>query len=258
MALARALRRYFGILGALLRREEESRRQSPFDSVVNLLEPIFLIMLLSFLFYVLQRRQVSPLGGPPVLYYATGFFPIYFFIYISRRMRGSIDAPSRRFPIEQRLDHIFVHIILRIIDYSILGILLFGAIYLLFTDEAIPQDMTKIVASLVAIVGLGFGWGILNLVLSRESRVWNFIFPSISRILVLFSGVFFVPDFLAPDSRYVLGFNPLMHAVQLFRLGFYPQYTALLLDVHYLAYFAISSVFLGLMVERVTRRFEAR
>jgi len=129
---------------------------------------------------------------------------------------------------------------------------------LLFTDEAIPHDMTKVVASLVAIVGLGFGWGILNLVLSRESRVWNFIFPSVSRVLVLFSGVFFVPDFLAPDSRYVLGFNPLMHAVQLFRLGFYPQYTALLLDVHYLAYFAISSVFLGLMVERVTRRFEAR
>ena len=49
-----------------------------------------------------------------------------------------------------------------------------------------------------------------------------------------------------------------MHAVQLFRLGFYPQYTAILLDVHYLAYFAILSVFLGLMVERVTRRFEGR
>jgi capsular polysaccharide transport system permease protein len=258
MAPARALRRYFGILGALLRREEESRRQSPFESIVNLLEPIFLISLLSFLFYVLQRRQISPLGGSPVLYYATGFFPIYFFIYISRRMRGALDAPSRRFPIEQRLDHIFVHIILRIIDYSILGILLFGSIYLLFTDDAIPQDITKIVGSFVAIVGLGFGWGILNLVLSRQSRIWNVIFPGVSRMLVLFSGVFFVPDFLAPDTRYVLGFNPMMHAIQLFRLGFYPQYTALLLDVHYLAYFSISSLFLGLMVERVTRRFEGR
>ncbi|HET7681762.1 MAG TPA: ABC transporter permease [Xanthobacteraceae bacterium] len=258
MAPAQALRRYFGILGALLRREEESRRQSPFDSIVNLLEPVFLILLLSFLFYALQRRQVSPLGGPPILYYATGFFPIYFFIYVSRRMRGSIDTPGRRFPIEQRLDHVIVHVILRIIDYSFLGILLFGGIYLFSSDQAIPQDITKVVASLVAIVGLGFGWGVLNLVLSRRSRIWNFIFPTISRILVLFSGVFFVPDFLTPDTRYVLGFNPLMHAVQLFRLGFYPQYTAILLDVRYLAYFAICAVLLGLMIERVTRRFEGR
>jgi hypothetical protein len=43
MALARALCRYVGILGALLRREEKSRRQSPFDSIVNLLDPVFLI-----------------------------------------------------------------------------------------------------------------------------------------------------------------------------------------------------------------------
>jgi capsular polysaccharide transport system permease protein len=258
MTLVLALRRYFGILGALLRREEENRRHSPFEALVNLLEPIFLIVLLSTLFWFLQRRQVSPLGGPPVLYYATGFFPIYFFIYVSRRMRGSVDAPGRRFPIEQRLDHLIVHVILRIIDYSILGILLFGGIYLLFTDAAIPQDITKLAGSLVAIVGLGFGWGVVTVILSRGSRIWAFIIPSISRMLVMISGIFFVPDLLAPETRYILSFNPMMHAVQLFRLGFYPQYTAIVLDVHYLAYCAIASTFLGLMIERVTRRIEER
>jgi capsular polysaccharide transport system permease protein len=258
MSAAPALRRYIQILGALLRREEESRRQTPLESVISMLEPIFLIATLSFLFWFMSRRQVSPLGGAPVLYYATGFFPLYFFIYVSRHMRGSVDQPNQRLPIEQRLDHIIVHIIIRIIDYTILGLILFGGIYLLFSTEAMPDDLTKILAACAAIVGLGFGWGVLNLVLSKSSRFWGFVFPSISRTLVIFSGVFFLPDFLLPETRYVLSFNPMLHAVQLFRLGFYPQYPAVGLDTHYLAYSAILFVFLGFMVERVSRRFEAR
>jgi capsular polysaccharide transport system permease protein len=258
MSVAPALHRYIQVLGALLRREEENRRQAPMESLINLLEPIILVATLSFLFYFLNRRQGSPLGGAPLLYYATGFFPLYFFIYISRRMRGAIDQPSQRFPIEQRLDHIIVHIILRIVDYAILGLIMFGGIYLLVTPQAMPDDLVKVVAACAAIVGLGFGWGVLNLVLSRSARIWDFVFPTISRALVIFSGVFFVPDFLAPETRYVLSFNPMLHAVQLFRVGFYPQYPAITLDTHYLAYSAIVFLFLGLVVERVSRRYEGR
>jgi capsular polysaccharide transport system permease protein len=226
------------------------------ESVVNLLEPIFLIAVMSFLFYFLGRRQISPLGGAPVLYYATGFFPLYFFIYVSRRMRGSISAPRRRFPIELRLDHIIVHLILRIIDYSILGIVLFGSLYLFFTPQALPANLLNIWLSGIAIVGLGFGWGVLNLVLGKITRFWNFVSALLARVLMLFSGVFFVPDFLAPATREVLAYNPMLHAIQLFRLGFYPQYPALLLDRSYLFYSALACVFLGLVIERVTRRLE--
>ena len=258
MSVVSALRRYMQILGALLRREEESRRQTPMESIVSLLEPIFLIAMLSFLFWFLNRRQGSPLGGAPVLYYATGFFPLYFFIYISRQMRGSIDTPNQRLPIEQRLDHIIVHIILRIIDYAILGLILFGGIYLFFSTEAMPNDLTKVLAACAGIVGLGFGWGVLNLVLSKSSRFWGFVFPSISRVLIMFSGVFFLPDLLLPETRYVLSFNPMLHAVQLFRIGFYPQYPAITLDTHYLAYSAVLFLFFGLVVERISRRFEGK
>jgi capsular polysaccharide transport system permease protein len=254
MPLGSAFRRYIGVLGALLRLEEENRRHAPMDSIINLLEPIFLIVTLSFLFYILDRRQVSPLGGPTILFYSTGFFPLYFFIYVSRRMR--IDAPRARFPIEQRLDHIIVHVILRIIDYAILGILLFGGVYLLYTAQAMPSDLVRVVEAFLAIAALGFGWGTLNLVLSKKTHMWSYVFPTISRALLMFSGVFFVPDFLLPSARDILSFNPLMHAVALFKSGFYPQYPAIILDVRYLAYCSIFAVFLGLVAERVTRRSE--
>src|SRR4051794_9774090 len=56
MSVAPALRRYTQILAALLRREEENRRQAPMESLISLLEPIFAITILSFLFYFLGRR----------------------------------------------------------------------------------------------------------------------------------------------------------------------------------------------------------
>jgi capsular polysaccharide transport system permease protein len=255
-SLLASLRQYFRVLRALLRLEEEHRRQAPMDSIVNLLEPVLLIITLAFLFYFLDRRQVSPLGGPPILFFSTGFFPLYFFIYVSRRMKGSIDLPRSRFPIEQRLDLILVHVILRIIDYAILAIILFGGIYLIYTPQAIPDDLGKVLGACAALVALGFGWGTLNLVLSRVFKPWNFIFPLISRGLMMFSGVFFVPEFLTPTPRYWLSFNPVLQAIELFRLAFYPAYPAFVLDLTYLAYCAVSAVFFGLIVERVTRRVE--
>jgi capsular polysaccharide transport system permease protein len=258
MPFVPALRRHFQVLGALLRREEENRRQAPMESIMNLLEPIIMIATVGFLFYILGRRQVSPLGGSPILFYATGFFPLYFFIYVSRRMRGAIDTPARRFPIEQRLDHIIVHIVLRIIDYAILGLLVFGIVYIFFDHDAIPHDLVDVVLACVAIVMLGFGWGMLILVLSKKHWFWNFILPAISRALIIFSGIFFIPDFFPPDIRHVLSFNPMLHAVALFKTGFYPSYPAIILDMTYLGYCSIFAVVFGLVLERVTRRSEGR
>ncbi len=257
MKLISAFQRHLEILGALLRREEESRRQAPMETIANLVEPIFLIGLLSFLFYFLGRRQGSPLGGSPILFYATGFFPLYLFIYISRRMSGAISNPRRRFPIEQRLDHILVHVILRIIDYSVLGLFLFGGLYFFVTWDAAPYDLAKVFQACMAIVALGFGWGIVNLVLMRKWQLWSFVSAVISRSLMVLTGVMFVPDFLSPDAREVMAYNPLLHAIQLFKLGFYPRYPALLLDRPYLFYCAVFFVFFGLVLERVTRKSES-
>jgi capsular polysaccharide transport system permease protein len=253
-----AFRRYFQIITALLRREEENRRYAPMESIVNLLEPVLMIGTLSFLWWFLARRQFSVIGGSPVLFYGTGFFALYFFIYLSRRMSRTIESPGRRFPIEQRLDHIVVHLILRIADYSLLGILLFGGIYIFFTEDGMPQDIVPVAQGCLAIVMLGFGWGILNLVITQIFKLWGKIYPVFSRGLVLISGVFLVPDFLAPHARDILSYNPMLHAIALFRHGFYPGYPSLLLDTTYLAWCSIVAVVIGLVLERVTRRSEKR
>lgn len=257
-AIGSAVRRYVRIIAALLRREEESRRREPMESIMNLLEPVAMIATLTFFWWFLGRKSFGILGGNPILFYSTGFFANYFFIYISRRMARSIDSPGRRFPIEQRLDHILVHIILRIADYVFLGVLLFGFIYLFVTPDGMPHDIVPILQACIAIIMLGFGWGTVSFLVSKMFKLWGPIFPIVNRGLVMVSGVIFIPDFLSPGVREIISYNPLAHAIALFRQGFYPRYPTLILDTSYLAWCALVAVVIGLVLERVTRRHEKR
>jgi capsular polysaccharide transport system permease protein len=171
-------------------------------------------------------------------------------------MKRAIDAPTRRYPVEERLDHILVHLILRVIEYSILGLIVFTIIYVFFTTQALPWKPTAVMQGMIAIVMLGFGWGVFNLVLSKLWRFWIFIFPPLNRILILFSGVLHLVDFMSPTARYVMSYVPLVHAVSLFRMGFYPNQPTLILDTNYLWMCSIIAVATGLALERVTRRSE--
>ncbi len=254
-SLGSGLRRYSQLIIALLRKEELNRRRAPMDSIVNLLEPVFILGTMAVLWWLLDRRTFVILGGSPALFYATGFFSIYFFIYISRRMRR-IGRPLRRFPIERRLDHILVHIILRIADYTILGIVVFGGLYFFVTPDAFPYDFEPVAKACIATVMIGFGWGALNLSISRKLAFSNHVFNAFNRTLLFFSGVLFIPDFLPPGTRYLFSFNPMLHIVTLFRQGFYPHYPSMLLDTSYLAMCCIVAVTAGLILERITRRFE--
>jgi capsular polysaccharide transport system permease protein len=251
-----SIRRYGRILLALLRQEEETRRRSPMESIVNLFEPVIIIGTMAIVWWFLDRKNSSILGGDPVLFFATGFFAKYFFIYVSRKMNRSVESPTRRFPIERRLDYILVHIVLRVIDYSILGVLLFGSLYLFMGRESIPHDIVPVLHACLMITMLGFGWGVLNVVLSGRFWLWNYIWPALNRVLLIISGVFFIPDFLSPGVRDVLSYNPMMHAIALFRTGFYQHYPTLLLDTTYLARCAIFAIVLGFILERLTGRGE--
>lgn len=246
------LRRYFQIILALLRKEELKRRRAPVESIANLMEPVFLLATMAFLWWLLDRRQFVVFGGSPLLYYSTGFFIIYFFVYLSRRVRSAI-RPSRRFPIERRLDHIVVHILLRIADYALLGIFVFGGLYFFVTPDAIPFDPLPVFMALVATIMIGFGWGLLNLMLSRKVPFINYFFLGLNRSLIFVSGVFFIPELLSPAVRYYFSFNPMMHVVILFRQGFFPNYPSGMLDINYLAACCIIAVAGGLIVERSMR-----
>ncbi len=189
-----------------------------------------------------------------MLFYGTGIFPHYLFLYVSRQIKRPGTSARGRFAIERRLDHVFAHILWRVFDYTILGVILFGGIWLFSTPAAIPERLPPVILACAIIVMISFAWGMMDMVVSQYIKVWHHISPAVGRAMMLVSGEFFLPDTLPPATRYFLSFNPLLHAVSLFRTGFYPTYPVLVLDMPYLIFCAVCAIIIGLVIERALRR----
>lgn len=249
-----SVRRYLKTLLALLLRELELRKHEPIMSVLDIFEPVFILGTVIALKQVMDGGKPT-YGGSVVLFYMSGFYPKYLWIACSRYMLQA--TRKRRFPAEQRLDYIFVHLICTFIEFVIMGLVAFPCVYFFITPEAIPFNFVPIIESLLAMVALSFGWGMINLTITRKIQIWRYMYMGINRTFIIISGAIFVPDFMPVNFRYWISFNPMLHGVALFRTGIYEQYPRLLLDKTYLAYWAVAAILIGLVLERVTRRDEA-
>lgn len=251
-----AMHRYGQIIFALLQREQERRRQSPLESMADILEPMLFVCIMGLVWTFLNRRTTSPLGDSPMLFIATGFYAKFYWISISKMNRSVLGSRSRRFPVERRFDYILVHILLTTADYGLLALVGFGILYFFFTPNAIPDNFIPVAEGMLAMLALGFGWGMITLVLTRYFWPWPYFAGAFNRCMLLFSGVFFLAEFLPPGARYIMSFNPMLHALALFRTGFYPNYPKIVLDTNYLACCSLAAVVIGFMLERVTVRYE--
>ena len=68
------------------------------------------------------------------------------------------------------------------------------------------------------------------------------------------TGIFYVPGMMPDWARDVLAWNPLLHAIDWFRAGFFTTYQPHWLDRGYLVLAAILAVLAGLALERGLRR----
>jgi capsular polysaccharide transport system permease protein len=68
------------------------------------------------------------------------------------------------------------------------------------------------------------------------------------------TGIFYVPGMMPDWARDALAWNPLLHAIDWFRAGFFENYQPHWLDRSYLVALAILSLLGGLGLERVVRR----
>jgi capsular polysaccharide transport system permease protein len=250
-----ALRRYLGIMAALLLQEYETWHHAPVRKLLKMIEPMGNIAIICFVgIFIFNHGAV--VGDSQVLFIASGFFPKYLFFYTARYTPNK--SSRNLFPTEQRLDYMLVNVIVKIVEFVILGIVLFGSIYLLITDQAMPVSYDPMLEAVIAMAMLGFGYGAVNLALRQIFWFWPAIVQVINMTLIMICGVFFIVDFLPPDIRYWVSFIPNIHAIVLFRQGFYPRYPALILDTSYLAYCAIIAGLVGFVLERITRRAIAK
>lgn len=101
---------------------------------------------------------------------------------------------------------------------------------------------------------LAFGMGLCRAYALRHMPALQRIYTIVTRGLIFISGVFFVPSFMPPQIRDLLAYNPILHMVELFRLGMYDQYPSIVYSATYLQLWALGSTALGMALIWNARR----
>lgn len=243
------------VIAALVIRETRTRfADAKLGYGWALIEPILHISLLSVMFALLMHGR-PPLGAHFFLFYYTGLIPYHVFVHTSSGMSHAVtgNGPLLQLPPVTASDVIAARGLLEIAtDLVVAAILLaaFGALGV----ATMPRDLWGPAMALLATAALGCGFGYVNAVLTVFFRSWEKTYGQFTRVLYFISGIFYVPGMMPDWARDTLAWNPLLQAIDWFRVGFFEGYRPHWLDRSYLVVLAIVALLAGLGLERGLRR----
>ena len=244
---------WFAVVSAIAVRDIDRRfRRSKLSGWLFALEPVLLLAVISTLQYYV-RNGVPVYGHSNVLFLATGFFPFYLFVHTSRGLSRNL-AFDAEFPIINDLDLQIALVLIEIARSVAIGCLVFFTLYVFDVEAASPASVQHLLLSGLIVSTLALGVGLFNSGLISVFPTWAFLYPSASRLIMFGSGVYNVVDYAPPQLQQITSWNPLAHALTLFRLGFFPEYPQTNLDVLYLIKCTVIAVALGFISFSARRR----
>ncbi len=210
-------------------------------------------MLILLLIYSVTGRR-TPFGESLYVFFATGIIPTLMFMYISRFMSLSLllNRPMLAFPAVTVLDVMMARAFLEIIAAFLTLIFILTILYAI-GDDPFPSDMSEAVNAYTASLLLSVGVGVLAGVIVMFSPFFATIYALSMIIVYITSGTLFVISNLPDVIAVPLSYNPVVHAVEWMRSAYYPTYSTKILDKSYLVGFGLTSLFVGLALERVLR-----
>ncbi|MEM6944503.1 MAG: hypothetical protein AAF416_06265 [Pseudomonadota bacterium] len=121
--------------------------------------------------------------------------------------------------------------------------------------EVMPVDLVRVLLAAFAAAMLAFGLGMVRGYSARFAPVVMRALSIFSRTLLFISGIFYMPSYMPPFIRDWLAWNPVLHAVELMRIGVYGQdYPSVVLDTTYLGATAIGAAAFGMVLLWARRR----
>jgi capsular polysaccharide transport system permease protein len=253
------LSRQLRIVTALTIREVRLRNSKhAFMQLFDLLEALVFIIIHWIIFTFLHRSLL--IGDSLLMFISTGILPVLFFRTISIKTATALEAAKAvtSIPYVEALDYALARCVVEFISFTIifgLGFVMIAALDL--SRFAIPYNPEPIILCLALITLFSFGIGLINSFLAYLFPVWKLFWSFFSRVQIFLSAVFFIPEYMPPQAREVVSYNPMMHFVALFRTGFYPTYPTHLLSLTYIGGWTASVLVIGLALERALRNHRA-
>lgn len=218
-------------------------------------EPVLGTALLTLIFSYVTRHP--PIGTSFPLFYATGILMFQLYQKLSGSLMAVFDANRglMAYPLVKETDVVLARFILIVMTYLFVYIIFFAGL-MIIGKAGFPHRLDQVLFAIAAMALLGLGAGLTNAVIYLLWPTWRRIEAVITRPLFFISGVFFIPDLFPPHIRYVLSWNPMMHAIDWVRVGYYSNYRSSTLDLGYLWFYIGVLLAVAFGAERLYRKHQ--
>jgi capsular polysaccharide transport system permease protein len=218
-----------------------------------LAEPVVFIATFAAMYLVIGR--LVPWGLDVIPFLTTGFVPFGLFRESANRSLSAIGANRGLlfYPQVRPLDLVLARVILEFATQVVVFVLIMSA--LCVYNWATPKiDLLKLLVGLLLSFGLGASLGLIMCGLSVFSPTVERLLGPLLRPVFWASGLFYAPSMLPPSARDLLLYNPMVHAIELVRVGWFENYAPAEVNVTYpLAWISVLLA-TGLGLERIARR----
>lgn len=211
-------------------------------------------MLILIMIYTIANRT-TPFGESIRVFFLTGLIPTLTFMYVSRFMSLSLvlNRPMLAFPVVMVTDVMAARAVLEIVAAFLTLFFALSSLWLL-GDDPWPRDVFQATYAYLATILLAVGVGVLAGVVVMFVSFFATIYALAMILIYISSGTMFVASQLPDAISGPLSWNPVVHAVEWMRIAYYDGYSDKLLSRSYLIGFGLTSLFLGLALERLLRR----
>jgi capsular polysaccharide transport system permease protein len=243
------------VIYALLLRETRTRFGAhQLGYLWAVLEPVMWIA--SFwAMYAIANRHV-PYGLDTVGFLATGICTYELFSRNATRVGDAINAnrPLLFYPQVQPIDLIWARAALETLTtLAVFALVMLGSA--LIDDRAVVvDDVLATLLGLVLAALLGAGLGLCLCMLGVLSNVVERLRGPLLRPVFWLSGLFYTLEDAPPAARSYLRLNPVLHAVEMVRDGWFPDYSSPTVSGFFVLCWILPLFALGLLLERVVRR----
>lgn len=254
MITGRELRINRQVIWALLLRESRMAfGTSHWGYLWAALQPAVTLTFLIVVFVMIGRH--APFGDSLALFFATSVLCLEYFqkLSVSLMRAFSSNASLFAYPPVQALDTVFARYLLVSSVYVLVWAGFHTALIATGYGEA-PRRPELVIGGFMIVGMIGLAIGMINAVIYRFTTSWQHVEKVWGRPLFFLSGTFYVPSALPPEAVRILEWNPILHAVELVRMGFWPHYHSEIFSPAYCAAFCMTAIALAFLIERSTRK----
>ncbi len=241
------------VFSLILREARVRHGRARFGYAWAIVEPAALIVFLTMLFSQFRTSALTTIDF--ATFFATGVLPFQMFRSTSQYVSTAIESNGPLFnylPVKP-IDAVIARSILEVCTLMVVMVLVYG-FQVIVLDAPMPRDVAGMALMILLIWMLALGIGLCLAVGRRHFASLPKVYGVVMGTSFFLSCIFYSLNAVPSNAREYLVWNPLVHLVEGFRGYYLGGYRTPDVDLVYLFIWGFSLIFIGLLVEPMTKK----